>query len=239
MFYYLTYEGAVALDDIPDAQQRKARAARPPPPPRYWCMRDMLRAHDKCAKPCMLLVRMAYLPGQAVSISLQCYPTVHAAASLHAHNPALHGSLPVRAVVPAASHLSVAAQAVEDQIRHFGQTPAQLYRRRHPRRGPAPPPAVAPLLNGPDAFRLTVVGRPPPDRCVCASPYRSVEVDTHAEVLGGVACYFRQERIMHVSTYHTGQPWHSPCLRQRRPPGCCSSVGRTCSGLPFASHAPI
>jgi len=32
VFYYLTYEGAVALDDIPDAQQRKARAARPPPP---------------------------------------------------------------------------------------------------------------------------------------------------------------------------------------------------------------
>ncbi|KAK9836952.1 hypothetical protein WJX81_002248 [Elliptochloris bilobata] len=55
-------------------------------------------------------------------------------------------------------------KAVEDQIRHFGQTPAQLFRRRHPRRGPPPPPTAAPLLNGPDAFRLTVVGRPPPDR---------------------------------------------------------------------------
>ena len=54
---------------------------------------------------------------------------------------------------------------MEDQIRHFGQTPAQLFRRRHARRGPPPPPTAAPLLNGPDAFRLTVVGRPPADRC--------------------------------------------------------------------------
>lgn len=62
-------------------------------------------------------------------------------------------------------HNTLVAQAVEDQIRHFGQTPAQLFRRRHPRRGPPPPPTAAPLLNGPDAFRLTVVGRPPADRC--------------------------------------------------------------------------
>jgi hypothetical protein len=59
-------------------------------------------------------------------------------------------------------------KAVEDQIGHFGQTPAQLFRRRHPKRGPPPPPAAHPLLNGPDAMKLTTVGMPPSKRCARA-----------------------------------------------------------------------
>ncbi|EIE23680.1 beach-domain-containing protein [Coccomyxa subellipsoidea C-169] len=55
-------------------------------------------------------------------------------------------------------------KAVEDQISHFGQTPSQLFRRRHPRRGPPPPPTAHPLLNGPDAMKLTTVGMPPSRR---------------------------------------------------------------------------
>lgn len=55
-------------------------------------------------------------------------------------------------------------QAVEDQISHFGQAPAQLFRRRHPRRGPPPPAATQPLLNAPDAMRILSVGVPPARR---------------------------------------------------------------------------
>ena len=55
-------------------------------------------------------------------------------------------------------------QAVEDQISNFGQTPSQLFRRKHPRRGPPPAPAARPLLNGPDAMKLTTVGMPPAKR---------------------------------------------------------------------------
>ncbi len=51
-------------------------------------------------------------------------------------------------------------QAVEEQIQHFGQTPSQLFRRRHPKRGLPPPPAAAPLLNAPDAMKLAAVGVP-------------------------------------------------------------------------------
>ena len=56
-------------------------------------------------------------------------------------------------------------QAVEDQISFFGQTPSQLFRRRHPKRGPPPPPANHPLLNGPEAMKLAIVGKPPARRC--------------------------------------------------------------------------
>lgn len=55
-------------------------------------------------------------------------------------------------------------KAVEDQISHFGQTPSQLFRRKHPKRGPPPPPNMQPLLNGPDAMKLSTVGMPPSRR---------------------------------------------------------------------------
>ena len=58
-------------------------------------------------------------------------------------------------------------QAIEDQINNFGQTPSQLFRKRHGKRGPPPAPTVHPLLNGPDAMKLAVVGRPPTRRCRC------------------------------------------------------------------------
>ena len=57
--------------------------------------------------------------------------------------------------------------AVEDQISHFGQTPSQLFRRKHPKRGPPPSPCTHPLLNGPDAMKLSLVGMPPSRRCSC------------------------------------------------------------------------
>ena len=55
-------------------------------------------------------------------------------------------------------------KAVEDQISHFGQTPSQLFRRKHPKRGPPPLPSFHPLLNGPDAMKLSLVGMPPSRR---------------------------------------------------------------------------
>lgn len=58
-----------------------------------------------------------------------------------------------------------ALQAVEDQISNFGQTPSQVFRKKHPRRSPPPSPAARPLLNGPDAMKLTTVGMPPAKRC--------------------------------------------------------------------------
>ncbi|KAK9806574.1 hypothetical protein WJX73_003713 [Symbiochloris irregularis] len=45
-------------------------------------------------------------------------------------------------------------KAVEDQISFFGQTPSQLFKRAHPKRGPPPSPALHPLLNCPDAMKL-------------------------------------------------------------------------------------
>ena len=66
------------------------------------------------------------------------------------------------------------AQAVEDQISYFGQTPSQLFRRAHPRKGPSPSPSLRPLLNCPEAMRLTPVNTPQAKRwagtlslCVC------------------------------------------------------------------------
>lgn len=55
-------------------------------------------------------------------------------------------------------------QAIEDQISSFGQTPSQLFRKRHGKRGPPPAPTYHPLLNGPDTMKLAVVGRPPTRR---------------------------------------------------------------------------
>ncbi|KAL3153517.1 hypothetical protein ABBQ38_011848 [Trebouxia sp. C0009 RCD-2024] len=51
-------------------------------------------------------------------------------------------------------------KAVEEQIRNFGQTPSQLIKRRHVKRGPPPPPSTRPFLNAPSAMELVTVGQP-------------------------------------------------------------------------------
>ena len=66
VFYYLTYEGAVALDDIPDAQQRKARAAQTPPPPRVLCVHGAL-----CARHARQTVHAASANGMYAMTSRQ------------------------------------------------------------------------------------------------------------------------------------------------------------------------
>ena len=43
-------------------------------------------------------------------------------------------------------------RAIRDQIGNFGQTPMQLFKRRHVKRGPPPPPSVHPLLNAPEVM---------------------------------------------------------------------------------------
>ncbi len=55
-----------------------------------------------------------------------------------------------------------AVQAVEEQIRNFGQTPSQLFKRRHVKRGAPPPPSARPLLNAPSALEIVTVGQPNP-----------------------------------------------------------------------------
>lgn len=46
--------------------------------------------------------------------------------------------------------------AIEDQIANFGQTPIQIFRKRHPRRGP-PIPIAHPLYFAPSSIKLTSI----------------------------------------------------------------------------------
>ncbi|TKY74425.1 BEACH domain-containing protein lvsC [Spatholobus suberectus] len=46
--------------------------------------------------------------------------------------------------------------AIEDQIANFGQTPIQIFRKKHPRRGP-PIPIAHPLYFAPDSINLTSI----------------------------------------------------------------------------------
>lgn len=46
--------------------------------------------------------------------------------------------------------------AIEDQIANFGQTPIQIFRKKHPRRGP-PMPISHPLYFAPSSITLTSV----------------------------------------------------------------------------------
>ncbi|CAJ2641153.1 unnamed protein product [Trifolium pratense] len=46
--------------------------------------------------------------------------------------------------------------AIEDQIANFGQTPIQIFRKKHPRRGP-PIPIARPLYFAPDSISLTSI----------------------------------------------------------------------------------
>lgn len=46
--------------------------------------------------------------------------------------------------------------AIEDQIANFGQTPIQIFHKKHPRRGP-PIPIVHPLHFAPGSINLTSI----------------------------------------------------------------------------------
>lgn len=46
--------------------------------------------------------------------------------------------------------------AIEDQIANFGQTPIQIFRKKHPRRGP-PIPIAHPLRFAPGSINLTSI----------------------------------------------------------------------------------
>lgn len=46
--------------------------------------------------------------------------------------------------------------AIEDQIANFGQTPIQIFRKKHPRRGP-PIPIAQPLRFAPGSINLTSI----------------------------------------------------------------------------------
>jgi hypothetical protein len=52
--------------------------------------------------------------------------------------------------------------AIEDQIANFGQTPIQIFRKKHPRRGP-PIPIAHPLYFAPGSINLSsIVSSCPP-----------------------------------------------------------------------------
>lgn len=48
------------------------------------------------------------------------------------------------------------SSAIEDQIANFGQTPIQIFRKKHPRRGP-PIPIAHPLYFAPSSIKLTSI----------------------------------------------------------------------------------
>eukprot|EP01018_Ginkgo_biloba_P014188 Gb_28819 [translate_table: standard] len=66
---------------------------------------------------------------------------------------------------------SLQRAAVEDQIANFGQTPIQLFRKKHPKRGP-PVPIARPLYYAPGSITLTSVvsaGFQPPSAIIFVS----------------------------------------------------------------------
>ena len=71
-----------------------------------------------------------------------------------------------------------ARAAAESQIVNFGQTPAQLFRKPHPRRAPPPSP-LPPIRHSPHSVALTAVVAPPryPPETNAASPIAFICVD--------------------------------------------------------------
>jgi len=60
------------------------------------------------------------------------------------------------------------------QIHNFGQTPAQLFRRKHPKRAPLLPSTLPLLLQPKGALRLTMIGAPQRDQTVAALVHLAV-----------------------------------------------------------------
>lgn len=85
--------------------------------------------------------------------------------------------------------------AIEDQIANFGQTPIQLFRKKHPRRGP-PIPIAHPLQFAPGSINLTSMAS-------CASSYPSATL--YVSVLDSNIVLVNQGPSMSVKTWVTTQ----------------------------------
>jgi hypothetical protein len=98
-----------------------------------------------------------------------------------------------------------AVQAVADkmeqkslvaQIHNFGQTPAQLFRRKHPKRAPLLPSSLPLLLQPKSALRLTMIGAPQTGHTVAALVHLAVRwfVDQHVKRFSKVVVRVNQRR---------------------------------------------
>ncbi|KAK4359154.1 hypothetical protein RND71_021383 [Anisodus tanguticus] len=85
--------------------------------------------------------------------------------------------------------------AIEDQIANFGQTPIQLFRKKHPRRGP-PIPIAHPLRFAPGSINLTSMAS-------CASSCPSATL--YVNVLDSNIVLVNQGLTMSVKTWVTTQ----------------------------------
>lgn len=85
--------------------------------------------------------------------------------------------------------------AIEDQIANFGQTPIQLFRKKHPRRGP-PIPIAHPLRFAPGSINLTSM-------VSCASSCPSATL--YVNVLDSNIVLVNQGLSMSVKTWVTTQ----------------------------------
>lgn len=85
--------------------------------------------------------------------------------------------------------------AIEDQIANFGQTPIQLFRKKHPRRGP-PIPIAHPLQFAPGSINLTSIAS-------CASSCPSATL--YVKVLDSNIVLVNQGLSMSVKTWVTTQ----------------------------------
>ncbi|XP_060199082.1 BEACH domain-containing protein B [Lycium barbarum] len=85
--------------------------------------------------------------------------------------------------------------AIEDQIANFGQTPIQLFRKKHPRRGP-PIPIAHPLRFAPGSINLTSMAS-----CSSSCPSTTLYVN----VLDSTIVLVNQGLTMSVKTWVTTQ----------------------------------
>lgn len=85
--------------------------------------------------------------------------------------------------------------AIEDQIANFGQTPIQIFKKKHPRRGP-PIPIAHPLRYAPGSINLTSI-------VPCSSSSSSAVV--YVNVLDSYIISVDQSLNIYVKTWLTTQ----------------------------------
>lgn len=85
--------------------------------------------------------------------------------------------------------------AIEDQIANFGQTPIQIFRKKHPRRGP-PIPIAHPLRFAPGSINLT---------SIVSSRSDTTSAVVHVDVLDSNLLLVNQGLIMSVKIWLTPQ----------------------------------